>query len=205
MFHCKLAYSIPNTLKGFIRRGKDKLDLLSNQNVVYKISCDDCEASYVGQTKKKLCTRINEHISDINKRTGSPSVITDHCINYDHNINWNDIKILDSEPSYNKRLVSEMIHIKRQKQGINKQNDTDSLSDTYSNNYTITFPFFSPPSFLLFSSPSMIPFFVTFQFVLKYLNIRRRGSVSGHVQKLRDATSLLSRATKVHFWEVHNY
>jgi len=53
MFHCKLAFFITNTLKSFIKRGKDKLELLSNQNVVYKISCDDCEASYVSQKKIK--------------------------------------------------------------------------------------------------------------------------------------------------------
>ena len=52
MFNCKLAFSIPNTFKNFIKRGKDKLDFLSNQNVVYMISCDDCEASYWSDKKK---------------------------------------------------------------------------------------------------------------------------------------------------------
>jgi len=41
------------------------------------------------------------------------------------------MKILDSESSYNKRLISEMILIKRQKQNLNKQNDTESLSEPY--------------------------------------------------------------------------
>ena len=66
MFHNKLAFSITNTLKSIIKRGKDNLELLSN--MIYKISCNDCEASYVGQTKRKLSTRIREHISDINKK-----------------------------------------------------------------------------------------------------------------------------------------
>jgi len=67
-FYCKLAFSITNTLKIFIKRRKGKLELLSNQNVIYKISYDDYETSYVGQTKRKLGTRIREHISDIKKR-----------------------------------------------------------------------------------------------------------------------------------------
>ena len=41
--------------------------------------------------------------------------------------------ILDIESSYNKRLISEMVHIKKQKHGINKQNDTESLPELYSN------------------------------------------------------------------------
>lgn len=88
--------------------------MLSNQNVVYKISYDDCKASYIGQTKRKLNTRIREHISNINKKTGSPSVISDHRINF----RLNKVKILDSESSYNKRLISEMVHIKRSKTGF---------------------------------------------------------------------------------------
>ena len=42
-----------------------------------------------------------------------------------------DVKILDKAPSYNKRLISEMVHIKTQKLGLNKQNDTESLSNYY--------------------------------------------------------------------------
>ena len=79
-------------------------------------------------TKQKL--RICEHISDINKKTGSPSVISDHYINFNHNFR-NEVKILDSESSHNKRLISEMIHIKRQKQSLNKQNDIESLPQFY--------------------------------------------------------------------------
>jgi len=35
MFHYKLAFFITNTLKSFIKRGKDKLELLSNQNMIH--------------------------------------------------------------------------------------------------------------------------------------------------------------------------
>ena len=92
MFHCKLAFTITNTLKNFIERGKSKLELLSNQNVLCKISCDDCDASCYSQTKRKLDIRLREHISDINKKTGSPSVISDHRVNFNHNFRWNDVE-----------------------------------------------------------------------------------------------------------------
>ncbi|KAG5309544.1 DEN1B protein, partial [Acromyrmex insinuator] len=73
MLNCKLAFTIPNTLRSFIRRGKDDLEHVQSQNVVYRISCDDCDASYVGQTKRQLKTRLHEHVSDINISSKSPS------------------------------------------------------------------------------------------------------------------------------------
>jgi len=36
-----------------------------NNNIVYKIFCNNCNASYVGLTKKQLRTRINEHVKNI--------------------------------------------------------------------------------------------------------------------------------------------
>lgn len=93
---------------------------MSNQDVVYKISCQDCEATYIGQTKRRLQTRVNEYLSNINKKTGSPSIISDHRINHRHNFKWNEVAILDREPSYNKRLISEMVYIKKQSQRLSK-------------------------------------------------------------------------------------
>jgi len=34
---------------------------LSNKDVVYKLCCKNCDASYVGQTSRQLKTRISEH------------------------------------------------------------------------------------------------------------------------------------------------
>ena len=45
--------------------------------------------------------------------TGSPIVITNHRIDCNHQF-WNNVKILDKKLSYKKRLVSEMVHIKKQ-------------------------------------------------------------------------------------------
>ena len=42
-----------------------------------------------------------------------------------------NIKILDTEQSLMKRRISEMIYIKSQTSGINKQSDTDGLPDVY--------------------------------------------------------------------------
>jgi len=47
-----------------IKAQKDALSLGFNKNIVYKLSCKDCDATYVGQMKRKLNTRISEHRRD---------------------------------------------------------------------------------------------------------------------------------------------
>lgn len=99
---------------------------------MYKIDCDKCDASYVGQTDRKLIIRINEYKKQINKTTTNKSVITEYRLNFNHEFKWDEVKILDKEACYNKRLISEMLYIKRQRNGINLQTDTaDCFLDIY--------------------------------------------------------------------------
>jgi len=86
------------------------LSSLSCCGEIYKINCNDCEASYVGQTKRSVKTRINEHFRDINKSSGSLSVICDHRLTLKHDFDWQKVRILDRKLSWQKRSVSEMRH-----------------------------------------------------------------------------------------------
>jgi hypothetical protein len=131
-----MAYTGLNKLSKFIRAQKDKLPPDSHSNVIYKINCKDCEASYVGQTGRLLKTRINEHRNHINRNTTQTSVITDHRISLSHDFDWNGVEILDEEMILNKRLISEMIFIGKQKRALNLQTDTDLLDPIYMSLFT---------------------------------------------------------------------
>ncbi|XP_071653431.1 uncharacterized protein [Temnothorax longispinosus] len=127
----RLSFFSLNKLKKFIKVQKDVLPAQSNKNVVYKISCRECDATYVGQTKRQLKTRISEHRSHINRITSTQSVVTEHRQNLDHDFDWENVEILDKEKYLSRRLISEMIHIKLQENSINLQNDTDFLHHAY--------------------------------------------------------------------------
>ena len=73
-----------NRLNPFVKVHKDKLDKFSTQNVVYKINCNNCKVSYVGQTKRQLKTCIKEHKSNINSDSLRHTVITEHILNSNH-------------------------------------------------------------------------------------------------------------------------
>jgi len=79
----------------------------------------------------ELRSSLEEHIVDVNKKSDSLSVISNHRLETNHKINWNDVKIVDNEPSCIKRLICEMIYLKKQPYGLNKQSDiSELLSDT---------------------------------------------------------------------------
>jgi len=63
----------------------------------------------VGQTKRSLKTRIKEHVNDI-KKSGSPSVISNHRLSHNHDFDWEGVCILDNERSWNKRIVRDDSH-----------------------------------------------------------------------------------------------
>jgi len=115
-------------LQKYLKTGKDQLSSDSCCEAVYKINCQDCETSYVGQTKRLLKIRVNENFRDIKKSSDSLSVL-DYKLTLKHEFDWQGVRILHREASWNKRLVSEMIQIKRQRYRINKQSDT--LPDNY--------------------------------------------------------------------------
>jgi len=60
-------------------------------------------------------------------------------LEHSHTFDWKNTQILDTEPNYFKRLISEMLHIKEQPNGINTQTDTEFLT-----NHTMIFLIYCP-------------------------------------------------------------
>jgi len=73
-----IGYRCLNKLNKLIKTHKDRNQPSANNNVIYKISCRDCDASYVGQTKRQLKTRLREHRNNIKLDQAKRSVITEH-------------------------------------------------------------------------------------------------------------------------------
>ena len=70
------------------------------------------------------------YIGYINKKN-IESVVWKHEINLEHEFDWNGTLVVDSEINYKKRLIFEMIHIKCQKNRINKKEDIYTLNSNY--------------------------------------------------------------------------
>jgi len=72
------------------------------------------------------------NIEIIRRNTTQTSVITEHQLKHLHDFDWENVEILDEEVHFNKRLISEMIFIKKQSKGLNLQRDIELLDPIYS-------------------------------------------------------------------------
>jgi len=127
----RLSFFSTNKLNSLIKVHKGPLRKPSNMNVVYKISCKTCDASYMGQTCRQLKTRISEHKNHVSRNTSTHSVITEHRLQFKHDFDWEGVEILDVERNFSKHLILEMIKIKSQKNGINLQIDIEAFDRAY--------------------------------------------------------------------------
>jgi len=76
---------------------KIRLNVEECMGVVYRVDCNDCDASYVGQTGRQLGTRMNKYKANIKLDPSKHSVISEHILEFDHSFKWNNVKILDND------------------------------------------------------------------------------------------------------------
>jgi len=66
---------------------------------------------HIKQTKR-LNIKFNEHRNRIKRNSTLTFVMTNNCLDSDHEFDLENIKVLDEEINYKKRFISKMIHIK---------------------------------------------------------------------------------------------
>ena len=114
-----------NKLRELLIAPKDKVAKNDQCGVVYKVSCNDCEASYVGETGRSLGTRMSEHRHE-------NSAVQTHANTTGHEIRPDKAKILDKESNWYTRGVREAIHIKVHRSSLNRDVGRYQLPTVYS-------------------------------------------------------------------------
>lgn len=51
---------------------------------IFKVNCNDSEASYIGQIRRSVETRSKEHESHIRLEHKNKSAVAEHMMNYNH-------------------------------------------------------------------------------------------------------------------------
>ena len=124
----KLLYKRTMNLGNLLSPTRLPKPLLEKKNVVYKISCKECSSVYVGQTKRKLKTRIREHIAACDEADIFKAVDKDekndnglplHHLNTGHEFDFDNVEILDQESNFHRRLLLESININLESNSCN--------------------------------------------------------------------------------------
>ena len=82
-FNINLINKTTNKLNSVIKLGKDALEKSEQSGIVYEIGCRGCDSVYIGQSKRKLNVRVNEHKRDV-KNKDKKSALANHVIDTKH-------------------------------------------------------------------------------------------------------------------------
>ena len=95
-----------SSIKSCLTRLKSKLNVLSRSGVVYQISCTQCEAFYVGKTKRRLEQRVQEH-----SQQGYSSLYK-HSSDLCHQIDYSNPAVISVDNNDYRLQIKEALKIK---------------------------------------------------------------------------------------------
>lgn len=133
----KIAYKPENTLKKYFTQLKTKTPIDYQSNVIYKIPCQNCNCCYIGQTGRYLRTRLLEHQRSVRPQnllqSKQKTALAEHSETLVHTFDFTNTKIIGKQQNLKKRLIHEMIAIKKEVHHVNKKEDIEGLNSCYFN------------------------------------------------------------------------
>ena len=119
-FRIRKAYKPVRTLGHVFRKPKDRPTVNRIAGIVYKVRCQDCSFTYIGESRRSWTSRGAEH--DPGRASNTESAIKQHAESTDHNIYPRDAQILERGiNSYNKRLFLESWHSTLDSNAVNER------------------------------------------------------------------------------------
>ncbi|XP_053698993.1 uncharacterized protein LOC128745963 [Sabethes cyaneus] len=112
---------------------KDPIPPSKQKNVVYSIPCGtDDGIVYIGQTGRRLETRIAEHKNDAKKKEAK-SGLAQHTIQSGHIFDFDNTRILERVENQESRETAEMFHIKilGEEKTVNLQRECGTFNAMY--------------------------------------------------------------------------
>ena len=99
--HSKPGY----TLRQALVAPKDKLSSDEKQGVIYSVRCQSCDGEYIGETERKLSTRMREHRAPVTNGN-EQSALSIHNLRTGHTFDWDRIKVVDTKRRRDQRKVT---------------------------------------------------------------------------------------------------
>ena len=102
-----------------------------DQSGIYEITCGngECNEKYIGQTRRKLRARFNEHHNSMVKQKLGESSVADHMREKSHTFNIDNIKLIHQ--CYDRRRLDVLESIEIYKAGENLMNTENGPLQSY--------------------------------------------------------------------------
>ena len=111
----KTFFTAAPSLKDILCRHKTTLPPNSYPGV-YSVSCE-CGTEYIGESKKKISTRMKQHERDIFHGRWKSSGISDHASRCQKNVIFEDAKTIAYESDWRRRKIREALEIRKARRG----------------------------------------------------------------------------------------
>jgi hypothetical protein len=125
----RVAYKSSNTLASKFRSVKDPVDNCQKGDLIYKVSCTDCDRVYIGQTSRAVGIRMDEHSrmskrvpnnAEARQREAINSGIASHVWDTQHEVDFRNPEIISSGwKNYHERLTAENYYIAKNPNNCN--------------------------------------------------------------------------------------
>ena len=126
----QLYFKGGDTVRSLLMAPKDKDPKPKKQGVIYDFKCNipECKSRYIGETKRMLEERYDEH----RKRDNSALKLhQDSCEHPLPDINDKSLRIIDTESNWSKRKILEAAYIKANDPNLNANIGHYELSNIY--------------------------------------------------------------------------
>ncbi len=108
-FTIDVAHKPTCKLRSNFTKHKDKTNATDKRNAIYMFPCKNCPEKYIGQTSKKIQTRLTENRNAINTHVHS-SIPAKHADDNGHKFDWSQTRCLGQATTKHAREFKEAWH-----------------------------------------------------------------------------------------------
>jgi hypothetical protein len=109
-YNIRTIFKTKHTLRDTLMRTRPMSDPQLTAQCIYNIPCE-CGRSCVGETGRPLSVRIREHKLNLKNGLLEKSKLAQHGFEEDHQVSWNEAKILHIEGNIRYRRYKESAHM----------------------------------------------------------------------------------------------
>jgi hypothetical protein len=109
-YNIKTIFKTKHTLRDTLMRTRPISDPQQTSYCIYSIPCE-CGRSYIGEPDRPLAMRIREHRHNSKNGLLGKSKLAQHEFEEDHQLAWNEVKILHTERNSRYRKYKESAYM----------------------------------------------------------------------------------------------